>query len=162
MASLGVVARTAVGVVLLAAGIAKLASRSWVPAVRAYGLPRVFVPVLPWVEVVLGALVVAEVGGPLVEAAALALLLAFTVGVARKVAAGDAPPCGCFGEVSTRPATWLTVARNAVLCSLAALGFAAADPTVVPLAAGAVLGAAIVSAERVPVRPHPAPGRSDE
>ncbi|MDP9388675.1 MAG: DoxX family membrane protein, partial [Actinomycetota bacterium] len=57
-------ARVAVGVVLLVAGAAKLRQPAWPATARAFGAPPWLVPALPWVEVVLGALLVAGVGLP--------------------------------------------------------------------------------------------------
>ena len=100
--------RVAVGVVLLVAGTAKLASRTH--------------PFVSTVEVVLGALLVTGIGGRWTAAAAAALLAAFTVVVARRLRAHDPEPCGCFGELSRRPVTARTVVRNVVLLALAVAG----------------------------------------
>ncbi|HEX2038973.1 MAG TPA: MauE/DoxX family redox-associated membrane protein [Acidimicrobiales bacterium] len=101
-------ARLAVGVVLLVAGVAKLADRSH--------------PAMAVTEVVLGALLVTGVGGRWTAGAAAVLLAAFTVVVARRVRAGDREPCGCFGRLSRRPVTGRTVARNVALLALAVAG----------------------------------------
>ena len=73
---------------------------------------------LPAAEIVLGALLISQLGGPWVPLAALALLLAFTAAIVRVVARGRAVPCACFGELSVRPVDGLTVARNLALCTL--------------------------------------------
>ena len=104
-------ARIAVGVVLLVAGAAKLAER---PS-RA---PRA----LPWVELLLGGLLVAGVGGRATAVPAFVLLAVFTVVVWQRLQSGDTAPCGCFGELSRRPVGYGTVARNLVLLALAAIG----------------------------------------
>lgn len=107
-------ARIAIGVVLLVAGAAKVADRSSpVPHVP---------PVLPWVELLLGALLVAGVGGRVAAVPAAALFAVFTVVMWRRLRAGDPAPCGCFGELSRRPVSYGTVVRNVVLFALALMG----------------------------------------
>lgn len=118
-------ARIAVGVVLLAAGALKGGSPTWVHEAGALGAPRPVAVVLPWVEVVLGALLVADVGGRATSLAALVLLGGFTVLVAAQVARGRRVPCACFGQLSRRPIGPGTVVRNVVLVALAAVGVAA-------------------------------------
>src|SRR5262249_32693354 len=45
-----------------------------------------------------------------------ALLLGlFVAGIARAMARGQAPDCDCFGQISSSPAGWRTLARNAIL-----------------------------------------------
>ena len=115
-------ARVAVGLVLLVAGASKLRDPGWPPSARRFGAHAWTVPVLPWVELVLGGLLVARVGGRWTAAAAAGLLAVFLVVVWRRVAAGDETPCACFGRASTAPMTVRTVARNAVLVGLAVVG----------------------------------------
>jgi uncharacterized membrane protein YphA (DoxX/SURF4 family) len=118
----GIVARALVGLVLLVAGAMKARDRSWPDAARRFGLPRPAAIALPWLEVVLGALLVAQYGGRATALAALALLVAFTAVVVRHVARGDEVPCACFGALSTSAVSTRTIARNAVLVALAAVG----------------------------------------
>jgi hypothetical protein len=108
--------------VLLAAGALKARDRTWPEAARRFGLPRPAAVGLPWLEVVLGALLVAQFGGRATAVAALVLLVAFTAVVAQRVARHDEAPCACFGALSTAPVTSNTVARNLVLVALAAVG----------------------------------------
>jgi len=51
--------------------------------------------------------------------AALALLLAFSVGIANALRRGQQPDCHCFGQIHSAPAGLGTLARNAVLAVLA-------------------------------------------
>lgn len=115
-------ARVVVGLVLLAAGAFKARDRAWPAGAEAFGLPRPAALTLPWVEVVVGALLVARFGGQWTALAALTLLVAFTVAVVRKLAHGEAPRCACFGSFSRAPLSGRTVARNLVLVALAATG----------------------------------------
>jgi methylamine utilization protein MauE len=96
----------------------------WRDAVGAYVLPaaleRVAVIGVPVAEIAVPASIV---GGAIRAGAglALALLVAFSVAVARaRRASGDRLPCGCFGGRATRDVR-LTLARNAVLGALAAV-----------------------------------------
>ena len=119
---MGVVARALVGLVLLAAGALKARDGSWPESARRFGLPRPAAIALPWLEVAIGALLVAQYGGRVTALAALALLVAFTAGVAHRISQHDDVPCACFGALSTAPVTRRTLARNVVLIALAAVG----------------------------------------
>ncbi len=53
-------------------------------------------------------------------AGSLVLLALFVVGLTRVLRRGEAPDCHCFGQVHSKPASWVTVARNLVLALPAA------------------------------------------
>jgi uncharacterized membrane protein YphA (DoxX/SURF4 family) len=122
LSPVGVVARALVGLVLLAAGALKARDPSWPESARRFGLPRPAAIALPWLEVAIGALLVAQYGGRATALAALVLLAAFTAGVALRVSRHDDVPCACFGALSTARVTGRTLARNVVLIALAAAG----------------------------------------
>ena len=113
------IASVVLGVAMLAAGAAKLASRRWPADARGLGTPTWAVPLVPWVELVLGALLVVGVLRPLVAIVTALLLVAFTVLLCARLARGERPPCACFGRLSTRPISWWSVARNLALIGLA-------------------------------------------
>ena len=113
------IASVVLGLAMLAAGAAKLASRRWPADARGLGTPTWAVPLVPWVELVLGALLVVGVVRPLVAIATAVLLAAFTALLSARLARGERPPCACFGRLSTRPISWWSVARNLVLIALA-------------------------------------------
>ena len=116
------VAGVVLGAVLLLSGAAKLAAGPrWAAQAAALGAPAVAVPVVPWLEVGLGALLVTGVWRPVVALAAAALLLVFTVLLVVRLAQGRRPPCACFGAWSTRPVGLGSVVRNVVLIALALL-----------------------------------------
>ena len=116
-------ARALVGLVLLAAGALKLRDATWPADAGAFGLPVVLARPLALTETVLGALLVAQIGGRTTSTFAAAMLGAFTAAVAVHVVRGDAVPCACFGSRSGgAPVTTRTIARNLVLVTLAALG----------------------------------------
>jgi hypothetical protein len=119
-----------VGAVLFLAGLAKLAAADWRrtaglspsgpvtsgSATSESAISRALV-VLPGLELAIGALLIA--GYRWAGAAAVAILVPFTLVLARRVTQHDATPCGCFGEVSTRPVSAVSVARNLLLIGAA-------------------------------------------
>ena len=120
--TVAVVAGVVLGAVLLLSGAAKLAAGPrWAAQAAALGSPAVAVPVLPWLEIGLGALLVTGVWRPVVALAAAALLTVFTALLVVRLVQGRRPPCACFGAWSTRPIGVGAVARNVVLIALALL-----------------------------------------
>jgi uncharacterized membrane protein YphA (DoxX/SURF4 family) len=120
--TLAVVAGVVLGAVLLVSGAAKLAAGPrWTAQATALGSPAVAVPVVPWLELGLGALLVTGVWRTEVALAAALMLGAFTVLLVVRLAQGRRPPCACFGAWSTRPVGPGSVARNVVLIALALL-----------------------------------------
>jgi len=111
--------------VLLVSGTLKIRQPAWPATAAAFGTPRLLIPVVPWAEVVLGALLVAQVGGPWTPLAALVLLAGFTAAVGWHLVRGDRVPCACFGAASSRPVDGVTLARNLALCALALAAVAA-------------------------------------
>ena len=144
-------ARIAVGVVLLAAGAAKLRQPAWPVTAAAFGAPSWLVPVLPWAELGIGALLAAGVGHPWTALAAGVLVAGFTVAVGLRLVRGEAVPCGCFGETSPEPVGGDTLARNAVLLALAAAAVATGGRTGGPgsVVLGALAGLAFVAGARL-------------
>jgi uncharacterized membrane protein YphA (DoxX/SURF4 family) len=114
------VAGFVLGVVLLASGALKLAvGPRWTVQATAMGAPAVAVPAVPWIELALGALLVAGVARPAVALAAAALLGVFTVVLVVRLLEGRRVPCACFGARSTKPIGIGSVVRNLVLIALA-------------------------------------------
>ena len=52
---------------------------------------------------------------------ALAILVVFTLVIARRLLDGSRPPCACFGSRSNRPLGAVHVVRNVALMALAAV-----------------------------------------
>jgi uncharacterized membrane protein YphA (DoxX/SURF4 family) len=120
--TLAAVAGVVLGAVLLLSGAAKLAAGPrWAAQAAALGAPAFAVPVVPWLEIGLGALLVTGVGRPVVALAAAALLTVFTGLLVVRLVQGRRPPCACFGAWSTRPVGLGSVARNVVLIAVALL-----------------------------------------
>jgi Methylamine utilisation protein MauE len=117
--ALGSVASVILGVAFLAAGGGKLASKAWPRQARELGAPSWAIPVLPWAELALGALLVMQIGRVVVASLAAALLAAFTALLVVRLAQGRHPPCACFGGRSARPIDGWSLVRNVVLIALA-------------------------------------------
>lgn len=122
MHAVAVVASVVVGLVFVVAGAAKVAQGARWPAQAAQlGAPRVIAPVVPWWELVVGALLVVQLATPWPAIAALVTLLVFTALIVRVLAAGEHPPCACFGSWAAAPLGPRHIARNVVLLVLATL-----------------------------------------
>ena len=108
-----------VGAVLAVAGASKLLDmESWRRDARAQAVWPFVANVLPFVEILIGATLVALPPSPPTLGAATALLLVFTVFLAVSIAAGSTVPCACFGAVRRRPPGWRDVVRNLALMSM--------------------------------------------
>ena len=83
---------------------------------------------LPVVELAVAALLVLPVTARVGGIAAAALLSAFTVAIVRLIARGESPDCHCFGQISSRPVGWATVARNLALLGVAVVTVGLAQP----------------------------------
>jgi hypothetical protein len=126
LSSLAVVASVLLGVSFLVAGGSKIAAGAqWPDQARAMGAPTRVIPILPWIELGLGALLIAQVASVVLGWIALGLLVAFTLLIVRRLRAGQHPPCACFGAWSAKPLGWGHVGRNAVLIALAIVTIAA-------------------------------------
>lgn len=126
MSTLAVVASVALGLAFLVAGGSKIAAGpSWPEQARGLGAPGFVIPVLPSVEIVLGAVLIVQLAPVAAAAVALGILAAFTGLIMIRLAQGQHPPCACFGAWSAKPLGWGHVARNIVLMVLAVVALAA-------------------------------------
>jgi len=121
----GRLAAVVLGIVLLVAGIAKRADRGWRQDAAALGTPAWAIPVLPWFEMLLGAVLVSGLARPAAAALAGLVLLAFTGLLIVNLARGRRPQCACFGASSRRPIGPGSLVRNLVLLALAVIAFVA-------------------------------------
>lgn len=122
MDAVGLVASVILGATMCVAAFSKLRTgRAWEEQGAALGAPRIVLPLVPWVELTLGALLVVRVAPTAVSISALALLGSFSILLAFNLARGRRPVCSCFGEWSTRPLGPGHLVRNGVLESLAVL-----------------------------------------
>ncbi len=120
MAALGVVASILVGAAFLLAGASKLAAGPrWPANARELGAPALAIPVIPWVELAVGAALVTQLAVPWAAITAFALLVAFTVLIVVRLSAGERPSCACFGQWSASRIGASHLVRNGVLGALA-------------------------------------------
>ena len=115
-------AAIALGAVFVVAAVAKIvAGTTWVAQARELGAPTPVATALPGIELVVGALLVTGVAGPIPAVVAAMLLLVFSVAIARQLVDGRHPPCACFGAWSQRPLGEGHLLRNAGLIVVALL-----------------------------------------
>jgi uncharacterized membrane protein YphA (DoxX/SURF4 family) len=122
MAVAGLVASVVLGVVFLVSGGSKIAAGpAWPHEAREMGAPAFVVQVLPWLEIVLGSVLVMQLVPLVAGVAALSLLVAFTTLIVRRLSEGRHPPCACFGSWSSKPLGRRHVLRNVAFSLLAAM-----------------------------------------
>jgi peroxiredoxin len=119
-----------IGRLLLAAvfalsGVAKLTDQAGSrQAMIAFGLPRSLATplgrLLPLAELAVAAALLPAVSAWWGALGALALLLAFVVGIGANLARGRKPDCRCFGQLHSSPVGRKTLARNGLLMAVAA------------------------------------------
>jgi uncharacterized membrane protein YphA (DoxX/SURF4 family) len=122
MSIVAAIAAFVVGVAFLVAGPTKLAAGPvWVAQAGTMGVPRPLAVAVPWIELVLGAALVARLAMPIPAIVSAVLLSGFTVLIARHLAAGEHPPCACFGTWSAKPLGPGHLVRNLALVALSVL-----------------------------------------
>lgn len=125
MGVVGAVAAAVVGLALIAAGVLKLADGpGWPRQAADLGVARPLALIVPWVEIVIGALLTAQLLEPWSAWAAIIMLVAFTILIGMRLRDGSRPPCNCFGARSTRPLGTYHLLRNLGLLVLAVLAAA--------------------------------------
>jgi uncharacterized membrane protein YphA (DoxX/SURF4 family) len=119
---ISVAASIVVGVVFLVAGASKIAAGAeWPVQARGLGAPAVTIPLVPWIEIAIGAVLVVQVARQPAVIAATVMLVVFTVLIVMQLAQGRRPPCACFGAWSAKPLGAGHVARNVALIALSVL-----------------------------------------
>ncbi|MGE5211694.1 MAG: MauE/DoxX family redox-associated membrane protein [Acidobacteriota bacterium] len=122
MSVVGTVASILLGAVFLVSGASKIAAGpAWPAQAQELGAPTMLVRVLPWFEIVLGAVLVVQVARTVAAVVALVVLGAFTTLIVRRLAQGRHPPCACFGAWSAKPLGPGHVVRNVGFMALAVL-----------------------------------------
>ena len=117
MEALGTVAAVVVGVAFVAAGVFKLIDGpAWPKQAADMGVVRHVAIIVPWVEIVIGMLVL-QLFEPWVALAAVGLLVIFTVVIVRRLLDGSRPPCVLRLSVD---ATARGVPRRPQWCALGA------------------------------------------
>lgn len=118
----GIVASVLLGVAFLLAGATKVAAGpAWTAMATDLGAPAFTIPVVPWVELAVGAALIVQLRVPIPAFLALALLAAFSVLMLVRIRQGRRPACACFGAWSASPIGARHLSRNAVLAALAVL-----------------------------------------
>ncbi|MGA9285527.1 MAG: MauE/DoxX family redox-associated membrane protein [Solirubrobacteraceae bacterium] len=120
-----IVARLCLAAVFFIAGVGKLADRSGTrQALVDFDVPRRLVDpllfLLPAAELTVATALLFPTTARWGAVGSLVLLALFVVGLTRVLRRGEAPDCHCFGQVHSKPASWVTVARNFVLALPAA------------------------------------------
>lgn len=122
MSLISSIAAVVVGIAFVVAGGSKLAARdAWPEQARGLGAPSWSIPLVPWSELAIGALLIVQLLRPLVASAAFVLLVVFTLLIGAKLRAGQHPPCACFGAWSPAPIGPGHIVRNVALGALALL-----------------------------------------
>ena len=125
MNSVLIVARLCLAAVFIVAGVAKLADRPGTrQALTDFDVPRRLASplllLLPAAELTVATALLFPTTARWGATGSLVLLALFVVGLTRVLRRGEAPDCHCFGQVHSKPASWVTVARNFVLALPAA------------------------------------------
>jgi uncharacterized membrane protein YphA (DoxX/SURF4 family) len=119
MSGLGIAARVALGLVFVASAIFKLTDTNWMVSAANLGVPSWLARLVPWWELLLGALLIPSLLTPFAAIAAGWTLIGFSVLIATELRAGRRPTCACFGARSTKPISAMTLVRNGGLIVLA-------------------------------------------
>jgi len=119
---MGVFAAVVTGLVLLVAAVTKLAApHAWRTQASDLGVPGAVATAVPYVEAVLGALLLVQFQRVVVAWCAVVLLTAFTVLLVVRLAQGRRPPCACFGSLTPKPIGPASVVRNVVFIAVAVM-----------------------------------------
>ena len=108
-----------IGVIFIFAGVQKFIARDmWPTQAKRLGAPSFAIPTVPYVEVVLGSLLIAGIAANIVLGASIVALSSFTVLLTLRLATGDRPPCACLSFRSTKPIGWNNIVRNFLMLAL--------------------------------------------
>lgn len=119
---MGVVAAVVTGLVFLVAAVTKLAAPdAWRAQATDLGVPVAVAAAVPYVEAVVGSLLLVQFQRVVMAWCAVALLTAFTVLLVVRLAQGRRPPCACFGSLTPKPIGPASVVRNVVFVVVALL-----------------------------------------
>ncbi len=125
MTTVAQIASIGLGLAFVLAGGSKLAAGvNWPAQARGLGAPAFVIPIVPWLELAVGAALVVQLARPVPVVIALILLVGFTALIVFRLSRGEHPPCACFGAWSAKPIGLSHLARNAALVVLALLALA--------------------------------------
>jgi hypothetical protein len=115
----GIVAAVILGAAFVVAGASKLSiGPVWTQQARDLGVPSWSIAATPWIEIVLGALLVTQFARRPVAVVAIGVLVVFTGLLGLRLAQGRRPPCACFGAWSAKPIGPGHLVRNVVLVAI--------------------------------------------
>jgi uncharacterized membrane protein YphA (DoxX/SURF4 family) len=140
MAVVALGCRFALALVLVVAGLAKIADTDdFADSIMSFEIvnprwARRLAAWLPRAELIAGSALLAGALVPFVAAAVGMLLVAFTAVLSRALVRGRSVRCGCFGFAGSRPIGWGSISRNVLLVAAAgtALGYAPAVMSIAP------------------------------
>ena len=122
MSVIGTIAAVLVGLVFVVAGASKLAAgERWPAQARDLGAPAWVATLLPWTELVVGALLIVQLFVPWPAVVAMVMLLGFSILLALRMRDADRPSCACFGQWSDSEIGVGHLVRNGVFFALAVL-----------------------------------------
>lgn len=125
MSTLATIASVLLGASFLVAGGSKLAAgAAWPAQARDLGAPAVTIPVVPWVELGVGAALVFGLVRPFPAVVAIVLLVVFTGLIALRLSQGRRPSCACFGAWSATPIGAGHLLRNGALIVIGVVALA--------------------------------------
>jgi uncharacterized membrane protein YphA (DoxX/SURF4 family) len=126
LSSLAVVTSILLGLAFVVAGGSKVAAgQAWPEQARGLGASAFVIPVVPWFEIVVGAILIVQLAPVAAGVVALVTLVIFTGLIALRLVQGRHPPCACFGAWSAKPLGPGHLVRNGVLILLAVVTIAA-------------------------------------
>ncbi len=122
MHTVSLVAAVALGAAFVLAGGSKIAmGNRWPLQATQLGVSVFLAQFVPWIELAIGALLIAQLFQPAPALAAIWMLLAFSALITKRLAEGKRPVCACFGAWSAKPIGAGHLARNMALLMLGML-----------------------------------------
>ena len=88
--------------------------RGWISQAAELSVPTPVALAVVAAEGSVGILLVAQLWPRPATIVSLVMLMGFSALIASLLARGRRPVCACFGSSSTKPISWMTLARNAV------------------------------------------------
>lgn len=88
--------------------------RGWMLQASELAVPRVVAGAVVVSEGIVGVLLVAQLWPRIAATASLLMLVGFSTLIGSLLVRGRRPACACFGSSSSKPISWMTLARNAV------------------------------------------------
>ena len=124
---LGFISRAVFGLIFLSSGTLKLRDRKWPMAAELLRVPRLVIPIVAPIEIIVGAFLVVGFQSTLFIWAGLVSLTVFSAVLikALRLPKSERPVCACFGGLAVKPIGVWSLLRNGafMLCAIGALIF---------------------------------------